>query len=50
MWMTGRRIFQAEGRPSEKALRWEVCSGNRKKAIVAGVECKGESGEDEVRR
>lgn len=37
MWITGR-LFQAEGRPSAKALRWIACSGNKKKAVVAGVE------------
>lgn len=24
MWITGRRLFQAEKKPSAKALRWKV--------------------------
>lgn len=38
MWIMWRRIFQAEERSSAEALRWEVCSGNKRKAAVAGVE------------
>lgn len=34
MWVAGKRIFQAERRPSAKALRCIVCSGNRRKAVV----------------
>jgi len=38
MWIMWRRIFQAEERSSAEALSWEMCSGNKRKAAVAGVE------------